>query len=239
MRAAPSNSAGAVKLSSPPHRRRALRPRWTWCFAQGTSADTRQTHPGSVASPAGRGKKCPATCRRTPIVCPGGSSAPGSVSSAGSGTPNSLALAMSAGATPNVRAAASRWVNASPSPQALRSVAISEVWRYSSLYTDPGSTHGDTMMAGTRYPERSKVKPNPSMFGSLSEKSGSVPAAASSSNCERHEVGGQPVSQPGEVDHPGERDRHRLHDVDLRGPAVGLQPLKDRLGVVACEPLLH
>ena len=51
-------------------------------------------------------------------------------------------------------------MNASPSPQVFRSVAISEVCRYSSLYTDPGSTHGDTMMAGTRYPERSKVKPS-------------------------------------------------------------------------------
>src|SRR5215831_17104289 len=59
-----------------------------------------------------------------------------------------------------VRAEASRWVNGSPSPHLLRSVAIKEVWRYSSLYTDPGSTHGDTMTAGTRYPERSKVKPN-------------------------------------------------------------------------------
>src|SRR5262245_36533130 len=59
-----------------------------------------------------------------------------------------------------VRAAASRWVNASPSPQVVRNVAISEVWRYSSLYTDPDSTHGDTMMAGTRYPERSNVKPH-------------------------------------------------------------------------------
>jgi hypothetical protein len=59
-----------------------------------------------------------------------------------------------------VRAEASRCVNASPSPQVFRSVAIKEVWRYSSLYTDPGSTHGDTMTAGTRYPERSKVKPN-------------------------------------------------------------------------------
>jgi hypothetical protein len=60
----------------------------------------------------------------------------------------------------NGRAEASRWVNAPPSPQAFRSVAIREVWRYSSLYTDPGSTHGDTMMAGTRYPERSNLKPN-------------------------------------------------------------------------------
>ena len=34
--------------------------------------------------------------------------------------------------------------------QALRSVAISEVCRYSSLYTEPGSTQGDTTMAGTR-----------------------------------------------------------------------------------------
>ena len=60
----------------------------------------------------------------------------------------------------NVRAEASRWVNASPSPQLFRNVAIREVCRYSWLYTDPGSTHGETMMAGTRYPERSKVKPN-------------------------------------------------------------------------------
>ena len=49
-----------------------------------------------------------------------------------------------------VRAAASRCVNASPSPHTLRRVAISEVWRYSSLYTDPGSTHGETRIAGTR-----------------------------------------------------------------------------------------
>ena len=49
-----------------------------------------------------------------------------------------------------VRAAASRWVNGSPRSQALRSVAISEVWRYSSLNTEPGSTQGETMIAGTR-----------------------------------------------------------------------------------------
>ena len=36
-----------------------------------------------------------------------------------------------------MRAAASRWVNASPRPQVFRSVAISDVWRYSSLYTEP------------------------------------------------------------------------------------------------------
>src|SRR4029077_756639 len=58
------------------------------------------------------------------------------------------------------RGQAWRWVNGAPRAQALRSVAISEVCRYSSLYTEPGSTHGDTMMAGTRYPERSNVKPN-------------------------------------------------------------------------------
>jgi hypothetical protein len=61
---------------------------------------------------------------------------------------------------PKVRAEASRCVNASPSPQVCCSVAISEVWRYSSLYTDRGATHGDTMTAGTRYPERSKVNPH-------------------------------------------------------------------------------
>ena len=33
----------------------------------------------------------------------------------------------------STRAEASRWVNASPSPQVFRNVAISEVWRYSSL----------------------------------------------------------------------------------------------------------
>jgi hypothetical protein len=49
-----------------------------------------------------------------------------------------------------VRAEASRWVNAWPRSQALRSVAISEVCRYSSFYTEPGSTQGDTAMAGTR-----------------------------------------------------------------------------------------
>ena len=117
-------------------------------------------------------------------------SASGSLSSAGSGTPISLALVMMAGAMPlprvlralpttsvsmvhagtgwavmaaqvagsrdavsektwsKVRAEASRWVNGSPSPHLLRSVAIREVWRYSSLYTDPGSTHGETMTAG-------------------------------------------------------------------------------------------
>ena|SRR6516225_3399586 len=36
-----------------------------------------------------------------------------------------------------VRAEASRWVNGTPRSQALRSVAISEVCRYSSLYTEP------------------------------------------------------------------------------------------------------
>src|SRR6476661_6773933 len=59
-----------------------------------------------------------------------------------------------------VRAAASRAVSGSPRSQVLRSVAISEVCRYSSLNTEPGSTQGETMIAGTRYPERSKVKPN-------------------------------------------------------------------------------
>ena len=49
-----------------------------------------------------------------------------------------------------VRAAASRAVNGSPRPHCSRSVAISEVWRYSSLNTSPSATHGDTMIAGTR-----------------------------------------------------------------------------------------
>src|SRR5262245_55509046 len=49
-----------------------------------------------------------------------------------------------------VRAEASRWVKASPSPHVFRRVAIKDVCRYSSLYTDPGSTQGDTMIAGTR-----------------------------------------------------------------------------------------
>src|ERR1700761_786511 len=140
--------------------------------------------------------------RRTLTTRAGGGTASGSLSSAGSGAPICLAMAMKAGTTPlprllrawpitagsavqsgtgcalgtaqvagsrgaaaektcsNVRDEASRPVNALPSPQVLRSVAISEVCRYSSLYTDPGSTHGETMTAGTRYPERSKVKPN-------------------------------------------------------------------------------
>ena len=50
----------------------------------------------------------------------------------------------------NGAAAASRAVNASPRPQTLRSVAIIDVWRCSSLTTMPSSTHGETMMAGTR-----------------------------------------------------------------------------------------
>ena len=41
-----------------------------------------------------------------------------------------------------VRAAASRWVNAAPRSQVLRSAAISEACRYSWLYTEPGSTQG-------------------------------------------------------------------------------------------------
>ena len=47
-------------------------------------------------------------------------------------------------------AAASRPVNGSPRPHALRSVAIIDVWRCSSLITIPSSTHGETMIAGTR-----------------------------------------------------------------------------------------
>ena len=50
--------------------------------------------------------------------------------------------------------------------------------------------------------------------------------------------GGHPVLQPGTVDHPGERDRHRLRDVDLPGPATGLQPVKDRLGAFLANHLL-
>ena len=49
-----------------------------------------------------------------------------------------------------VRAEASRRVKGSPRLQTLRRVAISEVWRYSSLKTEPGSTQGETRIAGTR-----------------------------------------------------------------------------------------
>ena len=49
-----------------------------------------------------------------------------------------------------VRAAASRAVNGSPRSHCSRNVAISDVCRYSSLNTEPSSTHGDTMIAGTR-----------------------------------------------------------------------------------------
>src|ERR1700746_4232171 len=59
-----------------------------------------------------------------------------------------------------VRAEASRWVNGAPRSQALRSVAISEVCRYSSLYTEPGSTHGDTTTAGAREAGRANVEPD-------------------------------------------------------------------------------
>ena len=51
---------------------------------------------------------------------------------------------------PKVRAAASRAVNGLPSFHAARSVAINEVWRYSSVKTEPAGTHGETITAGTR-----------------------------------------------------------------------------------------
>ena len=51
-----------------------------------------------------------------------------------------------------------------------------------------------------------------SMAGSISEKSGSVPAAAFFSNSEKwHEVRRQPVFQQAIVDDTGERQAHRLH----------------------------
>ncbi|OLT11700.1 hypothetical protein BJF78_26490 [Pseudonocardia sp. CNS-139] len=50
----------------------------------------------------------------------------------------------------NVRAAASRPVNGAPRPHSSRSVAISDVWRCSSVKTAPSATHGDTTTAGTR-----------------------------------------------------------------------------------------
>ena len=40
----------------------------------------------------------------------------------------------------------------------LAQVASIEVWRYSSLITLPSSAHGEAMIAGTRYGERSNVK---------------------------------------------------------------------------------
>ena len=45
------------------------------------------------------------------------------------------------------------------------------------------------------------------MFGSMNEKSGRFPLAASRLELgERHEVGGEPVLEPGEVDQPGGRE---------------------------------
>ena len=49
---------------------------------------------------------------------------------------------------------------------------------------------------------------------------------------ERHEVRRQPVLQPRVVDDAVERERHRLHHVDLPRLAVLLEPLEDRLRVV-------
>ena len=49
-----------------------------------------------------------------------------------------------------LRAAASRWVRGSPRFQTFRRVEISEVWRYSSLNTEPCGTQGETRIAGTR-----------------------------------------------------------------------------------------
>ena len=55
---------------------------------------------------------------------------------------------------------------------------------------------------------------------------------------ERHEVRGQVILQPLVVDDGGGRELHRLGDVDLPGLAVVLQPVEDRLGIVAGQPLL-
>ncbi len=44
---------------------------------------------------------------------------------------------------------------------------------------------------------------------------------------EGYEVGGQPVPESWVVDDPGEGKRHRLHDVDLPGLAVGLESLEE------------
>ncbi len=49
-----------------------------------------------------------------------------------------------------MRAAASRAVNGSPRFHVARSVAISEVWRYSSVKTERAGTQGETITAGTR-----------------------------------------------------------------------------------------
>jgi hypothetical protein len=49
-----------------------------------------------------------------------------------------------------VREEASRSVNGSPRSQLFRGVAIREVWRNSSLNTEPCGTHGETRIAGTR-----------------------------------------------------------------------------------------
>jgi hypothetical protein len=50
----------------------------------------------------------------------------------------------------NGAAAASLALNASPRFHTFRSVAIIDVCRCSSLITIPSSTHGETMIAGTR-----------------------------------------------------------------------------------------
>ena len=49
-----------------------------------------------------------------------------------------------------VRAAASRAVNGSPRSHCSRKVAMSDVWRCSSLITVPSAIHGETMTAGVR-----------------------------------------------------------------------------------------
>src|ERR1700722_13142177 len=58
---------------------------------------------------------------------------------------------------PKVRAAASRAVKGSPRFHVARSVAISEVWRYSSVKTEPARTHGETITAGTWRAETSEA----------------------------------------------------------------------------------
>src|ERR1022692_2012285 len=56
------------------------------------------------------------------------------------------------------KAAASRSVNGSPSCQRSRSVAMTDVLRYSWGTTVRSGIHAEMAIAGTRTPERSKVK---------------------------------------------------------------------------------
>src|ERR1035441_8861855 len=57
------------------------------------------------------------------------------------------------------RAVASRAVKGVPSDQRSRKVAITDVWRYSSLTTVRSGIHAEIAIAGTRTPDRSNVKP--------------------------------------------------------------------------------